>query len=87
MIKAEDVRYLTLNSLEEKCKKQLSVVEKYIADACEKGKMEAHIWNAAFHFSNLDDLGNLLRMRYGYRIRIHDGELHIYWDQLKTNCK
>ena len=55
-------------------------MEKYIADACEKGKIEAHIWDAVFLFSNLDYLGDVLRMRYGYRIRIHDGELHIYWD-------
>lgn len=80
MISAEEARQLTGKVIEDKCKKQLIVVEKYIADACEKGKIEAHIWDAVFLFSNLDYLGDLLRMRYGYRIRIHDGELHIYWD-------
>lgn len=83
MITAKEARQKSLDVLEERFKDQLSVVEKYITEACTKGQVGVRIENAEELFPDVDTLAKFLRLRYGYEKSTPHGELILsWWNQL-----
>lgn len=83
MITAKEARQKSLDVLEERFKDQLSVVEKYITDACAKGQVGVRIENAKELFPDVGTLATFLRLRYGYKKSTPHGELILsWWDQV-----
>lgn len=79
MITAKEARQKSLDVLEERFKDQLSVVEKYITEACAKGQVGVRIENAEELFPDVDTLAKFLRLRYGYEKSTPHGELILFW--------
>lgn len=87
MISAKGAQQISLKVAEEGIKYQLSEIEKLIIDACEKG--ERHVCVGAdkkLFPKEQDQLDALfvLEEKYGFDAFTVDGELHIYWYQLKN---
>lgn len=79
MITAEEARKRNLDMLEEQFKDQLSVIEKYVVEACEKGRICVRIENAVELFPDVVSLAAFLRLRYGYEESISYGDLVLSW--------
>lgn len=83
MITAKEAQQKSLDVLEERFKDQLSVIEKFIAEACAKGQVGVRIENAEELFPDVDTLATFLKLRYGYEKSTPHGALILsWWNQL-----
>lgn len=88
MITSKEAQQISLKVAEEGIKYQLREIEKLIIDACEKGERHVCIVGADKKLfpKEQDQLDALfvLEEKYGFDAFTVDGELHIYWYQLKN---
>lgn len=81
MITSNEALQLSLNTLEEKFKKELNLIAKYITDSCQKGERFVFIPSADKLFLDTKIFALFLNKKYGYSVFLSStGDLTVKWD-------